>query len=188
MIDVKLLAVVRRMFAQAVFTHKVQEVAAERKEERAKRQKVGHIFLVALILGLLVAQAAYLETPLFSLAGILLGIADIIFLIVQLSFNLEQQAALHKVAALRYLDVRDDYIALIGDVMGGKAATKELMLRRDALQKEYQSICDMAPRTGQKEYEDAQVRLNKRGIVKGEQSTWSDNEIDHFLPEELRKQ
>lgn len=54
------------------------------------------------------------------------------------------------------------------------------------LQREYQIISDLAPQTGPKEKTEAQKRLNKRGEVQGEEFTWSDDEIDWFLPENLR--
>jgi len=70
----------------------------------------------------------------------------------------------------------------------GEGITKaEIKARRDALQMEYQVINDLAPQSGRKEYEKAQERLNKKGIVEGEDFTWSDAEIDRFLPETLRQ-
>lgn len=82
--------------------------------------------------------------------------------------------------------VRDRYRLLITDIMNEKSPKKELVAQRYALQAEYQSISDLAPPTSQKDFDEAQVRLNRRGKVDGEQFTWSDAEIDHFLPEELR--
>jgi hypothetical protein len=64
-----------------------------------------------------------------------------------------------------------------------KAAT---VSRRDALQSEYQIICDLSPQTSPEDYREAQKKLNKRGVVDGEELTWSDEEIDRFLPKELR--
>jgi len=65
-------------------------------------------------------------------------------------------------------------------------STDDIITRRDLLQREYQVISDLAPQTGPREYVEAQKRLNKRGEVQGEEFTWSDDEIDWFLPEKLR--
>ncbi len=184
--DMKNLAVIRQTFAQTVFTHKVQEVATERKERRAKGYKWIHITLVSVVLILLALQAAHLDTPIFSLVGIGVAVAEIVFLIVQLTFNMERQATLHKTYALKYLALRDKYILLIADIMGEKAPRQEIVVRRNALLQEYQNICDLAPQTGSAEYTEAQKRLNDRGAIEGEQFTWSDEEIDRFLPKELR--
>ena len=70
--------------------------------------------------------------------------------------------------------------------MSESITKRELIARRDLLQKEYQIICELAPQTGGAEYTEAQKRLNKKGAVAGEEFTWSDKEIDWFLPEELR--
>ena len=61
-----------------------------------------------------------------------------------------------------------------------------IITRRDSLQNQYQVICDLSPQTSGVEYTEAQKRLNKRGAVSGEEFTWSDEEIDWFLPENLR--
>lgn len=84
------------------------------------------------------------------------------------------------------MGLRDAYRSLITDVMNEAIQTNEIISRRDLLQREYQIISDLAPQTGNKEYTEAQKRLNKRGVVSGEDFTWSDEEIDWFLPENLR--
>jgi hypothetical protein len=186
MIDKKNLAVVRQTFAQAVFTHKIQEVAAEYKGKRASYFKYVHLVLVSSVLVLLAIQASHLDKPVFSYVGIAVSAAEIVFLITQLSFNLEGQAALHKGTALKFMALRDRYTVLIADMLGEYIKRPEIIARRDALLNEYQNICDQAPQTGPKEYTEAQSRLNKRGVVESEQFTWSDEEIDRFLPRELR--
>ena len=184
--DLKNLAVVRQTFAQTVFTHKVQEVAAERKVRRSKIYKLVHISLVSAVLVLLAIQAARLDTPIFALIGIGIAVAEIVFMIIQLSFDPERQAASHKSSAMKYMALRDKYILLIADIMDDKVPPHEIKVRRDSLQQEYQHICDLAPQTGGREYTEAQKRLNERGAVESEQFTWSDEEIDRFLPKELR--
>ena len=94
--------------------------------------------------------------------------------------------AMHKGSALKYMELRDCYRSLIADIMNGNIATETILSRRDMLQHEYQVISDLSPQTGNKEYIEAQIRLNKRGAIQGEEFTWSDEEIDHFLPETLR--
>jgi len=184
--DTKNLSIVRQSFANTVFTHKVQEVAAEYQERNVFRVKIANIIFVTLVLVLLVIQAFNPENFLFSYLAAGITIAEIIFLIIQLSFRFEQRAVMHKNSALKYMGLRDSYRSLIVDIMNGNAASEILIAKRDLLQREYQIISDLAPQTGSKEYKEAQVRLNKRGIIAGEEFTWSDVEIDHFLPEELR--
>ena len=183
--DTKNLATVRQMFAQAVFTHKVQEVAAEFKEQRARQYKWIDVAIAGCILILLALQAAHLDMPIFAYIGIGVTVGEIIFKIVQGVFDVDKQAMLHKNSALKFMALRDKYLLLITDIMSEKITHHDVVLQRNALQQEYQSICDLAPLTGSREYSEAQKRLIGRA-VKGEEFTWSDAEIDRFLTSELR--
>jgi len=184
--DIKNLSIVRQSFANTVFTHKVQEVAAKNQERNVFKVKVTNIILVIAVLVLLFFQALKPENILFSYIAAGVTIAEVIFLIIQLSFSYEQRATIHKSSALKYMGLRDNYRSLITDIMNDSITTEILITRRDSLQREYQIISDLAPQTGSTEYKEAQKRLNKRGAVEGEDFTWSDEEIDRFLPEKLR--
>jgi len=184
--DIKNLSIIRQSFASSVFTHKVQEVASENQEKNVFIIKIVNIVLVSIVLVLLLVQASNPENLIFSYIGAGITVAEIIFLIIQLSFNFEQRVIMHKNSALKYMGLRDAYRSLITDVMNESISVNEMVARRDLLQREYQIISDLAPQTDSKEYTEAQKRLNKRGSVSGEEFTWSDDEIDWFLPETLR--
>ncbi len=184
--DTKNLSIIRQSFANTVFTHKVHEVAAESQEKNVFKVKMINIVMVTLVLVLQQLQSWYPSNPLFSWIGSGISVAEIIFLIFQLSFSFEQRAIMHKNTALKFMGLRDCYRLLIVDLMNEKLSANVLISSRNSLQREYQIISEQAPQTGGKEYTEAQIRLNKRGEIKGEEFTWSDEEIDHFLPESLR--
>lgn len=184
--DRKNLSIVRQSFAQTVFTHKVQEVAAENAGRWALGVKMANIIIVGLALTMLLLQATNPSNLLFSYVGSGIVVGEIIFLIAQLSFNFEQKAISHKNSALKYMQLRDRYRALIADIMNEREPPDELLSRRDLLQQEYQIISDLAPQTNPEEYIEAQRRLHTTGAPGAEQYTWSDAEIDQFLPENLR--
>lgn len=184
--DIKNLSIIRQTFANTVFTHKIQEVAAENQEKIVFIVKVANVLLVTVVLVLLIIQVSNPNNLIYSYIGSGFTVAEIIFLIIQLSFNFEQRALAHKNCALKYMGLRDAYRLLITDVMNDAISTAELISCRDLLQREYQIISELAPQTGPKEYTEAQQRLNRRGTVQGEEFTWSDEEIDWFLPEALR--
>lgn len=184
--DINNLSIVRQTFANTVFTHNVQEVASEFQSKKANHIRMVNIILVSIVLILLVLQTIFIETIILTYIGAGVSAGEIIFLIVQLSFNYEQRAILHKNSALKFMGLRDNYRSLITDIMNESVDTSELIKRRDTLQHQYQVISDLSPQTGSKEYTEAQKRLNKRGAVSGEEFTWSDKEIDWFLPENLR--
>lgn len=183
--DIKNLAVVRQSYANTVFTHQVQEEAATSARCKVFWVKTINIILVFIVLVLLVLQTRFPNDIIYAYLGAGLTIAEVGFLIVQLTFDFEGQSLMHKNSALKYMALRDRYRLLITDIMNEQSPKRELIAKRNALQSEYQAISDLAPPTSQKNFEAAQIRLNKRGIVSGEQFTWSDAEIDHFLPEAL---
>lgn len=184
--DIINLSTIRQTFANTVFTHQVQEAATQNQEGKAYIVKWINLVFVVLVLFLLVLQASNPENLIYSYFGILLSVFEISFMIFQLNFRFENRMMLHKNSALKFMGLRDNYRNLIADVMGSKIKIEDIRIRRDALQKEYQTICEFAPQTGISEYQKAQKNLNKRGVVEGENFTWSDEEIDHFLPEKLR--
>lgn len=184
--DLQNLSIIRQSFANTVFTHKVQEVAAEFQESKAWWIKIINIVFVLITLGLFYLQTKYPDNVVYSYIGAIVTLSEVVFLVVQLTFSFEQKMITHKNTALKFLGLRDSYRLLITDIMDQHITKKELKARRDLLQKEYQIICELAPQTGNKEYSEAQKRLNKRGEVEGEEFTWSDEEINWFLPEELR--
>ncbi|PIQ91779.1 MAG: hypothetical protein COV70_02000 [Parcubacteria group bacterium CG11_big_fil_rev_8_21_14_0_20_39_22] len=184
--DIKNLSIVRQSFANTVFTHKVQEVAAENAGVLALRVKIANISIVSFALLMLILQVANPSNLVFSYLGSGIAAGEIIFLIVQLTFNFEQIALAHKNSALKYMQLRDKYRGLIVDIMNEQISQNIIADRRNSLQAEYQVISDLAPQTGTKEYAEAQRRLHTAGASGGEHYTWSDAEIDQFLPQNLR--
>lgn len=182
----KNLSIIRQTFANTVFTHKVQEIACEFQEKYSLIVKWVNIMVVGIVLVIQLLQTANSSNIIYSYIGSGITVAEILFLIIQLTFSFEQKAILHKNVALKFMGLRDEYRSLITDVMNSSISIKDTIARRNHLQREYQVICDLSPQTGSKEYAEAQKRLNKRGEVEGEQFTWSDEEIDRFLPENLR--
>lgn len=184
--DNKNLSIIRQSFANTVFTHKVQEVATEKQEKNVSMIKKVNIFFVLIVLVFLILQVSNPSNLIFSYISAGVTVAEIIFLIIQLSFSFEQRVVMHKNSALKYMALRDSYRSLIVDIMNDRIPEEMIITRRDLLQREYQTISDLAPQTGDEEYLKAQECLNKRGRVDGEEFTWSDEEIDRFLPERLR--
>lgn len=183
--DIKSLAATRFQFAQSVFNHKIQEKAADRKYGYAKWFKVIQLVLTSLVIAVLVAQAAGFNNGFVNVVGIIFGGVEIAFIIIDLTYGFEKQAALHKSYALKYLELRDKYQALIADIMATKGVSATNNARRDALNEAYSMLSD-APQTTLADYEKAQRALGTTGESGGEQYTWSDKEINKFLPSQLR--
>jgi hypothetical protein len=184
--DLKNLAVIRQSFGCAVYTHKVHEVSAEIEHKQGIRVAILNIILVTLVLGVLVWQLFVLECRILTYVAAGLSVAEVTFLLIQLTFNFSDRERVHKTYALRFRDIREKYICLISDIMSEKLTNKEIVSRRDYLQEEFQKICELSPQTARKAYSIAQERLNPRGSIQGEDFTFTNEELDRFLPIELR--
>jgi hypothetical protein len=73
------------------------------------------------------------------------------------------------------------YLSLLTDIVGGKEEVESIRERRDALQASLAAIYKGAPHTDGKAYGEAQKALQR-----DEDYTFSDEEIDKFLPRSLR--
>lgn len=183
-VDKNSLALVRQGFANAAFAHKVHEVAVERKETRATKFKAANISIVALVVTLLVIQATVSKNNnvlIYISSGV--GAAEIILLIVDLSFNAEREAVSHKNMALEYMALRDNYKELMADILGERISASEITKRRTDLLGEYQRLSKLALQTTENDYDNALSKLN---IRPDKQNAWSDKQIDNLLPKELR--
>ncbi len=176
------LALVRQNFANAAFSHKVHEMAAERKEQNANVFKILNVVLISVVLLLFIAQAANPSNAIFSYIGSGLTAAEIILLIVQLTFSVEQEIVLHKNSALKYMALRDHYKELIADIMSGKIVDNQAVEMRSNLLREYQTISDMALQTSKDDYNKAMSRLKLKADG---QNVWSDRQINSLIPKEL---
>jgi hypothetical protein len=183
--DIKSLAATRFQFAQSVFNHKIQEKAADRKYGYAKWFKFIQLFLTLLIIGVLVIQAIGVDNDAINVVGIISAGIEIAFIIIDLTYGFEKQAAVHKSYALKYLELRNKYQALIADIMATKGISQTNNARRDALDEAYGMLSD-APQTTLDDYEKSQKALGTAGVSGGEQYTWSDKEINKFLSPQLR--
>lgn len=182
-IDKENLAVVRQAFANAAFSHKVQEMAAERKEKRITTFKVLNICLIALVLLLFVLQATTDSSPVLTYIGAGLTAAEMVLLISQLTFGVEQEVVAHKNSALKYMSLRDRYKSTLADIARGALVEDEFTRMRDNLLREYQMISDLSIQTSSDDYNNAMTKLK---LIPDGQNVWSDKQIDSLLPKELK--
>lgn len=182
--DIKNLWVIKQQFAQCVFNHKIHEVATERFERYLLYINIWNIFLVSLALIFLVIQN-FTKEQFYSNIASWITIAEIIYLIIQLQFNFWEKIRNYKTTALQYLWLRDKYKNFISDIINENIGIKELVFKRDTLQSKYQIINELSFQTNRDDCIETQRRL-KTSWNNDEDFTWSDKEINKFLPKELR--
>lgn len=171
---------IERTFGAVTYTHKTQEKAGDRQQTWATVISWTNVFVIGMT-----ALAAFLA-PLVAASWVAwlaacCGAAGLIFTVVQLSFDAAKKAAAHRGAAKSYLALRNDYLRLLADVKAGALGTDELRERRNVLGWRLEQIDNMAPSTSARDYSKA------RAAIQGtEELTFSEEELDHLLPTELR--
>lgn len=95
--------------------------------------------------------------------------------------NYAQLTQQHKEIAADIWLLREKYLCLLTDYEAGVATEQETIKRRDKINDELSAIYKNAPRTTHCAYEKARTALKKK-----EEMTFSDAEIDAFLPDALR--
>lgn len=97
-------------------------------------------------------------------------------------FDPERKIEAHRFCAKKLWLVREKYINLITDISDNLINPNKAKEIRDALMLETCAIYDQAPATDGKAYQAAREALKI-----GQEMTFSDKEIDDFLPMSLRK-
>jgi len=178
------LSIIRQQFAQCVFTHKVLEKATDRMEKINTKIKWANVIILAFVLISLILQIKFPKYTFLNDIAIGITVFEILFIYIQKEFSFEGKAREYKKFALKFLELRDKYKNFIVDVMKDLNEEK-IITKRDLLQEQYQIIVSLSPQTNYDDYQKAQKTLLGK-TVSDEEFTWPDNEIDRFLPRELR--
>ncbi|RYY25866.1 MAG: SLATT domain-containing protein [Sphingomonadales bacterium] len=172
---------IRECFGRVVYTHKTHEKTADRCAETLRRYKLGQIAVSALTASGVVSSIV-IDDIWIKLVTALLSLGSLWISSYMKGFDPGATAQKHRDAAANIWPVRESYLSLLTDLRSGSIDAAEAMRRRDALQERLAAIYKAAPQTNGKAYGDAQAALKDR-----EDLTFSDAEIDAFLPASLRK-
>jgi hypothetical protein len=97
-------------------------------------------------------------------------------------YDLGELAQKHRQAGADLWMIREKYLSLLTDLRMGERPIEALQAERDALLKELHAVYSGAPSTTYKAYKKAQEALQTL-----EDMTFSNEEIDAFLPSELKR-
>lgn len=173
------LQIIRESFGRVVYSHKTYEKEFEIQESSAVNFK--WVNLVVLVIGstgllsTLITNEKYLLVVGSILTFFGLGLA-----IFQMSFNPEEKAYKYKQTAYQLWQVREQYTCFIADIMNNKLSTDEIIKRRDQLLRDLDLIYKNALPVSSEAYQKASVALKEQ-----EEFTFSDSEINKFLPKDL---
>lgn len=164
-----------------MYSHKTHEKCADIYHRRQSRIKFFQITLSAITTGGLIALIAedswWAKVIATASSTVLLGINAYMK-----KNDLGEISAKHANAASKLWDLRESYLCLLTDLKAGTTTIKETIQQRDILQKALFAVYQAAPRTLDNAY-----KLSQKALQVNEELTFTNGEIDIFLPSPLRK-
>ena len=170
----------RECFGRVVYTHKAQEKAADILLGRLSIIKIGQIVLSAVTTAGFIA-AIFDESKIASIIGVIVSTILLVLNAYTKDYDLGELAQKHRQAGADLWIIREKYLSLLTDLRMGERPIEELQKERDKLLEELHSVYSGAPSTNYQAYTMAQEALKSL-----EDMTFSDAEIDAFLPKALK--
>ncbi|QOY52731.1 SLATT domain-containing protein [Candidatus Sulfurimonas baltica] len=174
-------AQIRELFGRTVWTHKTQEKCADILNARNHTIKIIQIVLSALTTtGILIT--VFGDNDVVGIISAIISTTLLILTTYIKNYNLGQIAQKHSDAAIKLWNIREKYLSLLTDIKINAMTEAQIREQRDILQKELFTVYKGAERTINKAYDEA-----SKALKQNEELTFSDEEIDNFLPDKLRK-
>ncbi|MCI5223030.1 MAG: SLATT domain-containing protein [Candidatus Electrothrix sp. AR4] len=171
----------RECYGRVVWTHKTHEKCADILNARNSRIKLWQIILSAFT-----TSGVFLTVLGESKeAGVVAAVVSVMALALSTyvkKYNLGGMAQKHAAAAASIWDVRENYFSLLTDIRALVIDEEGIRKRRAKLQNDLYKIYKGSPRTISKAYDEASNALKNM-----EEMTFSDEEIDKFLPKSMRR-
>lgn len=171
----------RECYGRVVYSHKTHEKCADILLVRLSSIKLWQIILSS------ITTAGFLAAilgagPVGATVGVVVSTALLVLNAYTKNYDLGALAQKHRQAAADLWLIREKYLALITDLRIGKESLEKVSARRDALLEDLHGAYSGAPSTNFAAYTTAQKALQEQ-----EEMTFSDEEINAFLPKELKK-
>lgn len=170
---------IREAYGRVVYTYTCHLKCAASSISKDKSIKLAQIILSALTTAgfiSIIIENSYWA----SVAG---GLISAILLIVSSmtkSFNLAEEANIHRVTANNLWIIREEYISLLTDFI--ILHDDDIKDARDSLSRRVHEVYSCSPLTTSRSYKEAQKALKYN-----EEQMFSDEEIDNMLPPSLRR-
>lgn len=171
----------REEYGRVVYSHKTHEKCADILLSRLSRIRVAQIILSAL------TTAGFIGTALGKgQVSTVLGLIVSTTLLALNAYTKDNDygalAQKHRKTGNDLWLIRERFCSLLVDVAMREKPLETLQKQRDVLIEELHTVYNAAPSTNAKAYKQAQEALQKN-----EDMTFSDTEIDAFLPKELKR-
>ncbi|EJQ0210390.1 TPA: SLATT domain-containing protein [Escherichia coli] len=172
---------IRECYGRVVYSHKTHEKCSDILLSRLSSIKFWQIILSALTTGGFLATffgAGEVGTG----VGIVVSTLLLILNTYTKDYDLGELAQKHKQAANEIWLIREKYLSLLTDLAMGEKPIEQLQSERDSLLESLHSVYSGSPSTTFEAYKKAQDALKNK-----EDLTFSEEEIDAFLPKELKR-
>ncbi|KUF41572.1 hypothetical protein AS359_01875 [Comamonas kerstersii] len=171
----------RECYGRVVYSHKTHEKCADILLERQSCIKIWQIVISALVTGSIVSTF-FGTNEVGAAISAVLSASLLALNAYTKDYDLGEIAQKHRQAGSDLWIIREKYLSLLTDIRVGDVALDLIRTKRDALLDELHVVYVGAPSTNFEAYSRAQEALKKL-----EDMTFSDEEIDAFLPKELKR-
>ena len=171
----------RECYGRVVYSHKTHEKCADILLSRLTRIKICQIILSAVTAGGCIAIVFGAGTV-GAWVGVFVSTLLLALNTYTKDYDLGELSQKHRQAAADLWIIREKYLSLITDLKMATRPVETIQNARDKLLDELHAIYSGAPSTTYQAYRKAQKALRNL-----EDMTFSEEEIDAFLPNELKK-
>jgi hypothetical protein len=165
-----------------VYSHKTHEKCADILLTRHSRIKFWQIVLSALVTGGFVSTFFEATSAWGKAIGFVISVALLMLNSYIKDYDLGELAQKHRQAGNDIWLIREKYLSLLTDLRAGLKPLDLLHAERDSLMVDLHGVYGGSPSTTYAAYRRAQAALQKH-----QDMTFSDAEIDAFLPGELKR-
>jgi hypothetical protein len=171
----------RECFGRVVYTHKTHEKCADILLDRFSTIKLWQIILSAATTGAFIITV-FGDGKRGALVGVLISTSLLVLNAYTKQYDLGEIAQKHRQAGADLWIIREKYLSLLTDLRMGEKPVETLLRERDELLESLHSVYTGAPSTTYEAYKKAQHALKEQ-----EDLTFTDKEINCFLPRELHR-
>ncbi len=171
----------RECYGRVVYSHKTHEKCSDILLTRLSRIKLWQIILSALTTGGFIS-VFFGASEIGAAIGVIVSTILLVLNAYTKNYDLGELAQKHKQAANEIWIIREKYLSLLTDLAMEEKPIEQLQKDRDNLLSELYSVYSGSPNTTFDAYKKAQEALQTK-----EDMTFSDEEIDAFLPNELKR-
>lgn len=172
---------IRQMLASIVWTHKIQEKQADIYKNWYNFWETVRIILAS-ITASGIFTVIFLDNYILKIITAIISIITLFIDFYLKSYDLKFLANKHKLSALELLELREETISILCDIKLDKYDASSLLEKRDYIKsneiKIYKNMLDCSDRA---------VNRATKALKDSGDSSYSDEEIDKFLPLLARK-